>query len=161
MPPVPAADPTTRAGDQGDRARVDVVGAAIVDDAVRPRRLLAARRGPTERHAGRWELPGGKVDPGETLEGALTREIREELGTGIRLLDRLHGPLPDGWWPLSAPEAPVAYRMAVWVGTVDGDPRAVEGHDELRWLGPDELDTVDWLPGDVPVVAALARRLEG
>lgn len=161
MPPVPADDPSTPVTQQRIRRYVDVVGAAIVDDPLRPTRLLAARRGPAERHAGRWELPGGKVDPGETLEAALRREIREELGTGIRLHDRLDGPLPGGWWLLSAPEAGVAYRMAVWVATAEDDPRAVEGHDQLRWLGPDELDTVDWLPGDVPVVAALAGRLGG
>ena len=44
---------------------------------------------------------------------------------------------------------------------VDEEPRRVEGHDELRWLGPGELDTVDWLDGDVPVIAAVARRLRG
>ncbi|MCA1782837.1 MAG: (deoxy)nucleoside triphosphate pyrophosphohydrolase [Dermatophilaceae bacterium] len=140
---------------------VDVVGAAIVDDARLPTRVLAARRAPGERHAGRWELPGGKVDPGESLAAALRREILEELGTDIRLVERLDGPLPEGWWLLSAPGASTAYRMAVWVVTVEDDPRPVEGHDLLRWLGPGELDNVDWLDGDLPVIAALARRLWG
>lgn len=140
---------------------VDVVGAAIVDAIRHPTRLLAARRAPGERHAGRWELPGGKVDPGETLMGALQREILEELGTHIRPYDRVDGPEPGGWWLLSTPAASVAYRMAVWVATAEAEPRAVEGHDALRWLGPEELDTVDWLEGDRPVIAALGRRLWG
>ena len=143
------------------RQHVDVVGAAIVDDHERPTRLLAARRGPTERHAGRWELPGGKVDPGESLEEALRREVLEELGTPAVLHERVEGPAPGGWWPLSTPAASTAYRMAVWVATTESEPRPVEGHDELRWLGPDELDAVDWLEGDLPVVAALARLLRG
>jgi 8-oxo-dGTP diphosphatase len=138
---------------------VDVVGAAIVDDPRRPTRLLAARRGRGDRHAGRWELPGGKVETDEGLAEALVREIREELGTTVRLLERLDGPLPGGWWALTPPEATTAYRMAVWLATVDEQPRPLEGHDELRWLRRSELRTVDWLPGDLPVIESLAGRL--
>lgn len=138
---------------------VDVVGAAIVDDPRRPRRLLAARRASDERHAGRWELPGGKVDPDETLGGALVREIREELGTTVILVERLPGPAAGGWWTLTAPDAVVTYRMAVWIATVTEAPRTVEGHDELRWLGRGELLSVDWLEGDLPVIDALAARM--
>lgn len=138
---------------------VDVVGAAIVDVADRPRRLLAARRSPGERHPGRWELPGGKVEPGEQPEAALVREIREELGCVADLHERLPGPLPDLWWPLSVGAAGGAYRMAVWLVTVTPGPRCVQGHDELRWLGPAELGTVAWLDADVPIVDALRQRL--
>ena len=107
------------------------------------------------------KLARRKVDRDEGLVDALRREIREELGCELRLLDRLDGPLPGGWWVLSAPTESTAYRMAVWLATAQGDPRPVEGHDELRWLGPDELGTVDWLDGDLPVIAAVARRLRG
>ena len=137
---------------------IDVVGGAIIDDAHAPSRVLAARRGPLERHAGRWELPGGKIDPGENEESALRRELLEELGVDSILQERLDGPLPGGWWPLGA-DASTAYRMAVWVATVSGEPRTVEGHDELRWLGPAVLDSVDWIEGDSPIVLALAERL--
>ena len=54
---------------------VHVVGAAIMNDG----RCLAAQRGPSMQMAGKWEFPGGKVEPGETPEVALTRELREEL----------------------------------------------------------------------------------
>jgi 8-oxo-dGTP diphosphatase len=138
---------------------VDVVGAAIVDDPHRPTRLLAARRGPGDRHAGRWELPGGKVDPDEGFAEALVREIREELGTTVRLLERLGGPELGGWWALTPPEATTAYRMAVWLASVGEEPSPVEGHDELRWLRRSELSSVDWLPGDLPVIESLAGRL--
>ena len=81
----------------------------------------------------------------------------EELGVEVLLGNRLDGPLARGRWPLGT-----AYAMTVHLAEVtEGVPEPIEDHDELRWLGPDELDTVDWLPGDVPVVAALARRLEG
>ena len=141
------------------RPIVDVVGAAIVDDPTRPTRLLAARRAPTERHAGRWELPGGKVDPGESLIEALVREIREELGTTVRPVERLDGPLEGGWWSLTEPGGQVQYRMAVWLATVTDRPRPVEGHDELRWLSRQEVFSVDWLEGDLPVITELAARM--
>ena len=141
------------------RSIVDVVGAAIVDDPRRPRRLLAARRAASERHAGRWELPGGKVDPGEGLSAALVREIREELGTLVLPAERLVGPLEGGWWSLTGPGAQVQYRMAVWLATVTDPPRAIEGHDELRWLSRPEIFSVHWLDGDLPVIAAISARM--
>ncbi|KAB7746272.1 NUDIX domain-containing protein [Nostocoides sp. F2B08] len=141
------------------RSVVDVVGAAIVDHRFRPRRLLAAKRAVTERHAGRWELPGGKVDPGESLRDALVREIREELGTLVLPTERLIGPLHGGWWSLTEPGAQVQYRMAVWLATVTHPPRAVEGHDELRWLTRSELFSVHWLEGDLPVITAISARM--
>lgn len=134
----------------------DVVGAAIVDDLRRPRRLLAARRIEPEALAGYWELPGGKVEPGEGRAQALHREIREELGVGIDLGDQVAGPLPEGRWQLSP-----RHVMTVWLaGVTDGTPRALEEHDAVRWLGPDELDDVPWLEGDRPIIEAVRTLLD-
>jgi 8-oxo-dGTP diphosphatase len=133
--------------------RLDVVAAAIVDDLHDPTRLLAARRTEPPALAGGWEFPGGKVDPGESPAEALHREIREELGVGIRTGARLPGP-DDGWWPLGE-----RYRMRIWLAVVtEGDPQPVESsHDELRWLPGTELYAVGWLPADRPIVRALER----
>jgi 8-oxo-dGTP diphosphatase len=135
--------------DRVDRVRV-VVGAAIVHDG----RLLAARRSSPSALAGGWEFPGGKVDEGETDEDALLRECYEELGVQIKIRDRVGGD-----WPLVP-----GVVLRVWLAELeDGEPRPLEDHDELRWLGPGELYDVAWLPGDLPVVDALAqsRLLEG
>lgn len=142
-------------------AVIDVVGAAIVDRLPKPMRLLAARRRAGTAHAGRWELPGGKVEPGERPTQALVREIAEELGSTAYLHDRLAGPLPGDWWPLAPPGADVSYRMAVWVVTLEEKPEPVEGHDELRWLTPDELFSVHWIEADLPIIAALRSHLWG
>jgi 8-oxo-dGTP diphosphatase len=118
-----------------------VVGAAILRDG----RLLAARRVRPAAAAGRWELPGGKVEPRESPEDALVREIAEELGCTIAL---------DGWL---AGKSPVGDRLVLVVAKatlVEGDPVPHE-HDAVRWLGPDELDDVDWLDADRPFLAEL------
>lgn len=125
---------------------VVVVGAAII----RAGRLLAAQRAEPPRLAGGWELPGGKVDPGESDEDALLRECHEELGVKIRLGVRIGGD-----WPLSD-EGSV---LRVWTAEIlEGEPAALE-HLALRWLGPAELYEVGWLPGDLPVVDALRDHL--
>jgi len=86
-----------------------VVAAAIVDDLDAPRELLTARRTVPASLAGRFEFPGGKVDPGETPEEALHREIREELGVELALGPELVGP-SDGAWRLSD-----VYVMRLWL----------------------------------------------
>jgi 8-oxo-dGTP diphosphatase len=127
----------------GVRVRV-VVGAVLRDAAGR---VLAARR---ERPAG-WELPGGKVEPGETEPAALVRELREELGVTVEVGDRIGRDVPIG------PDL----LLRAWTAVLsDGEPAALE-HAELRWLAPDELDTVRWLPADRPIVAALIAQLAG
>jgi 8-oxo-dGTP diphosphatase len=123
---------------------VCVVGAAILDGD----RLLAARRREPPELAGGWELPGGKVDPGESDEQALVRECREELGVLIRLLDRVGGD-----WPMGT-----TAMLRVWTAeVVDGTPQPLEDHSELRWLEPSRWYDVAWLAADLPVVRAVEQ----
>jgi 8-oxo-dGTP diphosphatase len=125
-----------------------VVGAAVV----RHGRLLAARRTTPPAAAGRWELPGGKVEDGETPEDALVREITEELGCEIRV---------DGWLDGEQPIGPALVLRAAVCALFDGEPRPGADHDELRWLAADELDDVDWLEPDRPFLPDLRALLLG
>lgn len=124
-----------------------VVGAAVVSDG----RVLAARRTTPAEAAGRWEFPGGKVEPGETPEAALAREVAEELGCTVAVGDWLPGEVPIG----------LRHVLTVAVARlVSGVPIPVE-HDALRWLAAEELDDVDWLEPDrpfLPVVAEILSR---
>lgn len=127
--------------------RIVVVGAALLDDG----RLLAARRSAPPELADRWELPGGKVEPGETPEAALVRELREELGVDAETVARV-----PGEWPLKSP-----YVLQVWTARLrpgSAGPEPLQDHDALRWLGPGELWDVAWLDQDVPAVREVAAR---
>jgi 8-oxo-dGTP diphosphatase len=123
-----------------------IVGAAIVADG----KVLGCERADPPETAGRWEFPGGKVEPGENDLDALVRECEEELGVTIAVGPRVGDdvPLAHGWAVLR-----------VWRATlVSGEPRPIE-HRSVRWLSIDELDSVPWLPADAPIVAELAKTL--
>jgi 8-oxo-dGTP diphosphatase len=127
-----------------------VVAAVIVDDLLRPSTLLAARRSRPKDLAGRWEFPGGKVDPGESPEQGLHRELCEELGVKVELGEEVPGP-DDGVWTITD-----RHVMRLWFAhVVEGRPQPLVEHDELAWLTPGSFLDVPWLDGDVPIVRRL------
>ncbi|GAA1788606.1 (deoxy)nucleoside triphosphate pyrophosphohydrolase [Nocardioides hankookensis] len=118
-----------------------MVGAAIVRDG----RVLAARRTTPPETAGRWEFPGGKVEPGESAAQALVREIDEELGCTISVVSWLPGEVAIG-------DRHVLTVALAEIVTGEPDPRE---HDAVRWLDAGEIDQVDWLEPDRPFLAHL------
>ncbi|WP_235921788.1 NUDIX domain-containing protein [Lentzea tibetensis] len=123
-----------------------VVGAAIVRDGL----LLAQQRAYPESHAGQWELPGGRVEPGEEPVDALVRECDEELGVPVVVGDQV------------GPDIPLKedLLLRVYAAKLDGgEPEALE-HKAIRWLTAAEIPALDWLPADrvlVPALEALLR----
>jgi 8-oxo-dGTP diphosphatase len=101
--------------------------------------------------AGRWEFPGGKVDPGESEAMALTRELREELGIeviGCRPFMRLAHSYNDR-----------TVELSMWiVDTYRGEPQSLDGQG-LKWVEPARLDQEDILEADKPFVEALQKNL--
>jgi 8-oxo-dGTP diphosphatase len=125
--------------------RVAVVGAALLRDGC----VLASRRTGPPQLAGYWEFPGGKVETGETDVEALQRELAEELGVTAVVGERLGGDLLIG---------ETAVLRVYLCRDVVGEPQRVD-HDEHRWLSVDELDDVDWIPVDAPLVEELRQLL--
>ena len=138
--------------------RIQVVGGAILDSLTEPTRLLVARRTAPEQFAGLWEFPGGKVEAGEQCEAALHRELREELGVGVRLGQELPAATGEGW------RLNERASMRVWLAEIsDGDPRPLEDHDKLRWISTTnryEALSLPWIPADFPIVRALLESLD-
>lgn len=128
-----------------------VVAAAILDHPTSATRLLVARRARPERLRGLWELPGGKIEDGESPEEALMREIHEELGTRIVLGPRLPGPA-DGWWPVNEGR-PMSVHLATLAPGAP-PPALGEAHLELRWVHLEDFDSLDWIPEDLPIARA-------
>ncbi|OLT42059.1 DNA mismatch repair protein MutT [Saccharomonospora sp. CUA-673] len=123
-----------------------IVGAAIVDGA----KLLIQQRAYPDDAAGLWELPGGRVEPGETEQAALRRECAEELAIEVTV------GVPVGE-DVVLPGGAVLriYAAALVSGCI---PQAVE-HKALRWIAADEVSDVDWLPADRALIPDLEELL--
>jgi 8-oxo-dGTP diphosphatase len=127
-----------------------VVGAVIIDAG----RVLAARRTTPPDLAGFWEFPGGKMEDNEDPRGALEREVREELSATIIVGQEVSD--AGMGWPISD-----VYELRLFLASVAaGALRPGPDHDALSWLGPDELESVNWLPSDrqaLPEIRAILQ----
>ena len=114
-------------------------------------RIFATQRGYGEFKDG-WEFPGGKIEPGETPQEALVREIREELETEIRvgdLIDTIEYDYP-------------AFHLSMdcfWCEIEEGSLELKE-HEAAKWLDRESLYTVDWLPADVGLVEKIRKGID-
>ncbi len=110
-------------------------------------RVLVAQRRPGAHMGGKWELPGGKVEPGETPEQSLARELAEELGLEVRVGEHLCSARFDG--------DGVRLELLVYrVQRVSGEP-VLHEHEEIRWVAPADLRRYDLADSDRTVVERL------
>ena len=105
--------------------------------------IFATQRGYGEFKGG-WEFPGGKIEPGETSQEALEREIMEELDTKIKvgeLIDTIEYDYPEFHLSMDC----------FWCEIVRGD-LILKEHEAARWLAKEQLDDVEWLPADIILI---------
>lgn len=122
---------------------IRVVAAVICDSIESKSRIFATARGYGDMKGG-WEFPGGKIEPGETPEVALVREIREELDTDIRLgelIDTIEYDYPTFHLSMDC----------FWAEVITGDLILKEAQD-AKWLTKETIDSVNWLPADITLI---------
>ena len=115
--------------------------AAIIN---KDNKVFATQRGYGDFKDG-WEFPGGKVEPGESPEEAIVREIKEELGADIKV---------TGFLTTVEHDYPTFHLFmdCFWAELIDGTEMILLEHEAAKWLTMDEIDSVDWLPADITII---------
>lgn len=125
------------------------VAAGLVGAPWSPGKILIARRRPELKQGGRWELPGGKIEPGESAAECLRREIREELGIEIAVGGYVATHVHDyGRGPIA---------LEAWRCTWESGHLTPSDHDAFAWVSAAEMLTFELAAADVPLAEALAR----
>ena len=126
--------------------KIEVVAAIIKKD----NKIFSTQRGYGE-YKDWWEFPGGKIEPGETPEAALVREIREELDAGIEvgnLLKTIEWDYPE-----------FHLTLHCYMCSLLSDALHLNEHEAARWLRADELRSVNWLPADDQLLPLIEQEL--
>jgi 8-oxo-dGTP diphosphatase len=126
---------------------IEVVAAVIIENG----KVFATQRG-YGAYKDWWEFPGGKIEPGETREAALIREIQEELNTEIaveKLIDTVEWDYPDFHLVMHC------FRCSIRSGSL-----TLNEHEAARWLTAETIRAVNWLPADLEIIEQVATLLK-
>jgi 8-oxo-dGTP diphosphatase len=121
----------------------DVTAAIILKE----NKVLIAQRAQNEMMAGMWEFPGGKIEPGETPQQCLSREINEELEVRVEVLDFFG----ESIYRYEHGEIRLLAYYCRWIS----GEFTLHVHSCIKWVGRDELNSFDFAPADVPLVEKL------
>lgn len=126
---------------------IKVVAAIILNN----NKIFATQRGYGEFKDG-WEFPGGKIEPNETAEAAIVREIQEELDTTIQV---------EKYFDTVEYDYPTFHlSMDCFICSIKDGNLTLKEHEAAKWLSANELDTVDWLPADISLIGKLKEELK-
>lgn len=126
---------------------INVVAAIIVDKD----KIFATQRGYGEFKGG-WEFPGGKVEPNETKEQAIVREIKEELDTTIEVKDYFD--------TIEYDYDTFHLSMDCFICSVKEGNLVLKEHEAAKWLSKENLNSVNWLPADISIIEKIKSYLE-
>lgn len=127
--------------------RINVVGAVLLRDGL----ILAAQRSSSMSLPGMWEFPGGKIEPGETPQEALRRELLEELHCEAVVGNHIE--TTEHQYDFGI------VTLATYYCELRGTEPELTEHAEIRWLPVEELESLDWAPADIPAVERIVRDL--
>lgn len=127
------------------KKHIRVVGAVILDEADH---ILCAQRPEGKNLALKWEFPGGKIEKNETPVEALIRELDEEMGCKIEVLDKITTTTHE--YDFGVVELTTYYSKVT-----EGKIQLYE-HVDMKWLKRDEIHTLDWAPADIPAIDLIA-----
>ena len=122
-----------------------VVAGAIVKD----KKVFAAQRGKSGKTAFKWEFPGGKINPGETPEEALARELIEELSIHVKVHELIYSVVDEY-------EDVILHIDTYRCSLISGTPTLSE-HIDMAWSDKNELDKLNFSPADAPVLAKIKK----
>ena len=127
--------------------RIEVVAAIIINNS----KILCMQRGKSEQRyiSYKYELPGGKIESGETKTGALKREIYEEMNISVEVADEDLFMTVDHTYP------DFALTMHSYICHVDSQDFVRKEHVNHKWVKPEDLNTLDWAEADFPIVKKL------
>lgn len=130
------------------KKNIHVVGAVITDNG----KILCAQRGFEKSLPGLWEFPGGKIEPEETPQQALQREIREEMHCEIEIGEQVEHTVYEY-------DFGVVHLTTFYCQLIKGTPVLTE-HIAIKWLTTAELEQLEWAPADIPAIEKLAQNVE-
>ncbi len=129
------------------KKRIQVTGAVLFRDGL----ILAAQRGPDKALPGYWEFPGGKIEPDESPEESLARELSEELLCQATIGEHITTTSYEYSFG-------IVELATYWCELVEGEPQLTE-HTEIRWMKPHDLTSLQWAPADIPTIEIIRERL--
>lgn len=116
-------------------------------------KILTAQRSSKMDLPSLWEFPGGKVEAGESQTACIIREIKEELGIQIEVLERV------GEFDYSYSEE-LAIRLIPFLAIWKSGEIILLEHEQISWVGKSDLNMLKWAPADIPIVQYLERNWE-